>query len=147
MQKRVFMASMVLMQEMALEMGVLTNVISKEDNDMADNLSKEIELAFNDVNKSIRAFFMKDGDKTKFVKSKYAESLKVKMRRMHARGSFEELKGTISSLASKFELELKKHAGQSVHHDNGTTWKKTKTDSNRFAAMNKSMANILKIVS
>lgn len=141
------MASMILMQDTALEMGAIALAVAKEEEEKGDNLSKNIEEAFNDINKSIRAFFLKDGNKTKYGVSKFSEALNIKIRKIQVNGSMADFDGALSNLAVKFNAELEKHNAVSVHHDNGASWKKNKNDIKRFSGMKENMTNILKIVS
>lgn len=133
MQKSNFMASMILMQGMVMENGIIASVIGEEE------VQSECKTSYDLINKSIKAFFKKNDEPYGYAK--YEDQLLAVAGRTVV--SLDK-KAQVVATCNAMLVELEKHAGQSVHHDSGKSWKKTKTDSNRFVYLKERTEAILK---
>jgi hypothetical protein len=156
MQKTIFMASMIAMQDMSLNVGTHGLALTRQKDEegkiikSAEKEGKEVlklaEELFVNVQKSIRAFFMKDDQKYNLIS--FEENLGVFSNRNHVYGSEESVKGSLMTIVAQLENEMMKHESKAkVFHDSGAVWKKNKNDLKRFDAIKSATKNISKIVS
>lgn len=166
MNKRTFMASMMLIQAKVMDAAAFADALSrtggtsvkdgktikskelKANEKLSDALMTDLAKVYDTAGKSLVAFF-KANDKEKFNSSSFKDMFPVQRRRRFvSTHESEVMKSEILTLVSEIKSEVEKNTiVASVHHDSGKSWKKNKTDKGRFTSMIKLIDSVAKSVS
>ena len=137
-------ASTLMIQKSKSDLGLLTGEekLTAKEKSLVEEIKAQIEtsesvlsiaeISFKGWNKSMVSFFKSD-NKTKYAGSKLTDAMSSS--RTPLPNGIEGLKGFITVTAKGISAKATFHKGQKVHHDNGMTWTKTKTDAARFSKL------------
>lgn len=116
----------------------------KDNVDQCDNVLKSTEKAFDLIQKSIKAFFKANNED--YTVAKYDETADYFRKKNVVSGDVDVLVSNIDTVCGQITDEASKHSGVMVHHENGSHWKKSKTDKSRFGSLSKIAGDISLLV-